>query len=96
MDTNDFHELGGGLTILSLLSVLVQNFLLRKREDFTIGEKMSRVSKQLEELSRQQGELLLLHTTNVHKLELLLQGVHGEQQLLQQRQQEIRELQRLR
>jgi heme exporter protein D len=92
MDSNFFTELGGGLTIVSLLGVLVQNFLKRRKEDSNVEEKVVCLRNQLEKIDHQQGELLLLHTANAHKLELLLQKLHGENQLLSQRQQDLREL----
>jgi hypothetical protein len=60
MDSNQLFDWGGGLTIVSLLSVLVNNFLVRKKEDNTLTEKVAQLSGQLAKIDQQQNELLII------------------------------------
>jgi hypothetical protein len=72
MDTSQLNDLGGGLTIVSLLSILIHNFLVRKREDSTVIEKVGQLNGQLAKLDQQQSELIRLYTRMVEQSSLLI------------------------
>lgn len=80
MNGDQLHELGGGLTVLGLLSILVHNFLVRKKEDAALNERLNLLHSQLDRIERQQNELLQMYTNLLEKSSMLIgqRGLPGD------------------
>ena len=77
MDSNFSQEIGGGFTLLGLLSILVHNFLVRKREESMQAEKFTLLAQQLQRIEQHQADLLLLITRLLEQTSLLVSHGYG-------------------
>lgn len=73
--------LGSGITAIGLLAILIQNFLVRKKDEHNFQERFESLSGKIYEIDKRQIEEIKFFYEAMNNLQLKLQQIQSEHHL---------------